>query len=75
MVYLSSSKVSYAVLGNLGLAVALALYKLMTKLFLGSLRDSEIERINDRISQVQTSTRSDTNALVRGCWLFDARRI
>eukprot|EP00887_Chlorella_sp_A99_P001286 scaffold14.g1286.t1 len=56
MVYLSSSKLSVAVLGNLGFAAALATYKLLTRVFLGRLRDSEVERINDKISQAIVET-------------------
>jgi hypothetical protein len=108
MVYLATSKLSITVLGNLGFAVALSMYKVMTKvcvlgtlraqrspmriqspgtahgnaiailttiwademlllpqqhlraplsqIFLGNLRDSELERINDKISQAVVET-------------------
>ncbi|KAK9804312.1 hypothetical protein WJX72_006270 [[Myrmecia] bisecta] len=56
MYHLSTSKVAIAVLGNLAFALALCLHNVMTKVFLGSLRESEIERINDRISQAVMET-------------------
>ncbi|KDD71830.1 hypothetical protein H632_c4325p0, partial [Helicosporidium sp. ATCC 50920] len=51
MTYLASSKLSLAVLGNLGFACTLCTYKLITKIFLGALREAEIEHVNDRLSQ------------------------
>lgn len=54
--YLSSSKLSVAVLGNLGFAMALSTYKILTWTFLGRLRDSEVERINDKVSQAIIET-------------------
>lgn len=56
MLYLSSSKFSVAILGNLGFALALSMYKVITTVFLGTLRDSEVERINDKISQAVLET-------------------
>ncbi|MEW5318551.1 MAG: hypothetical protein WDW38_009766 [Sanguina aurantia] len=48
--YLSSSKVAAATIGNLAFASALLLHKLVIKLFLGALRDSEREMIQERLS-------------------------
>ncbi|KAL4443990.1 hypothetical protein ABPG75_011727 [Micractinium tetrahymenae] len=56
MVYLSSSKISLAVLGNMGFALALATYKLLLRVFLGRLRDSELERVNDKVGQAVVET-------------------
>jgi E3 ubiquitin-protein ligase synoviolin len=79
MVYLSNSKLSVAVLGNLGFAVALGMYRFLTwvrpplpfrpapppltpspslpaQTFLGRLRDSEVERINDKVGQAVVET-------------------
>jgi len=56
MVYLASSKLSTAVIGNLGFALSLSMYKILTHIFLGTLRDSELERINDKISQAVVET-------------------
>lgn len=56
LVYLSNSKLSVAILGNLGFALALSTYKLLTWAFLGRLRDSEVERINDKVSQAIIET-------------------
>ncbi|KAI7844772.1 hypothetical protein COHA_001652 [Chlorella ohadii] len=56
MVYLSSSKFSLAVLGNLGFALALATYKIVLRIFLGRLRDSEVERVNDKVGQAVVET-------------------
>lgn len=56
MVYLASSKLSTAIIGNLGFACALTIYKVLTRIFLGTLRDSEVERINDKISQAIVET-------------------
>ncbi|CAL5228388.1 g11511 [Coccomyxa viridis] len=54
--YLSTSKVAIAVLGNFAFAVALCTYFLMTKIFLGALREAEVERVNQRISQAIIET-------------------
>uniref|UniRef100_A0A061R0D6 RING-type E3 ubiquitin transferase n=1 Tax=Tetraselmis sp. GSL018 TaxID=582737 RepID=A0A061R0D6_9CHLO len=56
MQYLTSSKLAIAVVGNLGFATALCLYRLLTKIFLGTLREAEVERINERISQAIMET-------------------
>ncbi|GAX73837.1 hypothetical protein CEUSTIGMA_g1287.t1 [Chlamydomonas eustigma] len=49
-VYLSTSKIAVAVLGNLCFAAALCLYKLVIQVFLGNLRDLEVEMIRERLS-------------------------
>ncbi|BDA48217.1 probable E3 ubiquitin-protein ligase synoviolin at N-terminal half [Coccomyxa sp. Obi] len=54
--YLSTSKISIAVLGNFGFAFALCVYYLLIKVFLGTLREAEVERINNRISQAIMET-------------------
>lgn len=85
MVYLSNSKFSVAVLGNLGFALVLNLYKLVTlvcpwhvrsrllslsrfssdvspssicpsQVFLGQLRDFEVERVKDKVGQALIET-------------------
>ncbi|KXZ43452.1 hypothetical protein GPECTOR_90g539 [Gonium pectorale] len=48
--YLSSSKVAVAAMGNLAFALALCTHKLVIKIFLGSLRDIEQEMIRERLS-------------------------
>ncbi|GFR51085.1 hypothetical protein Agub_g13411 [Astrephomene gubernaculifera] len=49
-IYLSSSKIAVATMGNLAFALALCTHKLVIKLFLGSLRDIEQEMIRERLS-------------------------
>jgi len=56
MQYLTSSKFAIAVMGNLCFALALCSYRLLTAIFLGSLREAEVERINERISQAVMET-------------------
>jgi E3 ubiquitin-protein ligase synoviolin len=56
MVHLSSSKLSAAALGNLGLAGLAAGYRAATWAFLGRLRDAEVERVNDRFLQALVET-------------------
>lgn len=56
MEYLSTSKISLAVLGNMGFAGALLMYHLVTKAFLGTLRDYEVERVHDRVGQAIIET-------------------
>ncbi|KAL0408725.1 UNVERIFIED_CONTAM: ERAD-associated E3 ubiquitin-protein ligase HRD1A [Sesamum radiatum] len=48
MVYLSTSKISLALLLNMGLVVMCILWQLTKKLFLGSLREAEVERLNEQ---------------------------
>ena len=54
--HLATSKMCVAVLGNMGFASALMGYKLLTKVFLGQLRDYEVERVNDRVGQAIIET-------------------
>eukprot|EP00803_Ostreobium_quekettii_P001377 evm.model.scf_4324.1 EVM.evm.TU.scf_4324.1 scf_4324:3941-6794(+) len=56
MLHLSTSKFSVAVVGNLAFALALCGYRLVTKVFLGTLRDAEVERLNERISSAIMET-------------------
>lgn len=56
MEYLSTSKISLAILGNLGFASALVLYHVITFAFLGTLRDYETERVQDRVGQAIVET-------------------
>ena len=56
MEYLSTSKISLAVLGNMGFAGALLMYHMVTKAFLGTLRDYEVERVHDRVGQAIIET-------------------
>jgi E3 ubiquitin-protein ligase synoviolin len=51
MEYLETSKVSLAVLGNVGFALSLLSYKAIVFAFLGHLRDYEVERVHDRVGQ------------------------
>ena len=48
MLYLSTSKISVLAICNVTFAIALALAKMIKGIFLGDLRDSEVERLNDR---------------------------
>lgn len=48
MVYLSTSKVSLVLLLNMGLVVMCILWQLTKKIFLGSLREAEVERLNEQ---------------------------
>lgn len=43
MVFLTTNKLAQAVLGNWAIVVAIGMGKLMSKLFLGPLRDIEVE--------------------------------
>lgn len=45
MLYLSTSKLSIAILGNLIFALTLLMGRLMKRIFLGTLRESEVERL------------------------------
>ena len=49
-VFLSTSKIAVAVMGNLGFATAMCLQKVVIQIFLGTLRDLEIEMIRERLS-------------------------
>ncbi|KAE8735564.1 FAR1-related sequence 11 [Hibiscus syriacus] len=48
MVYLSTSKVSLVLLLNMGLVVMCVLWQLTKLVFLGSLREAEVERLNEQ---------------------------
>ncbi|KAL4296546.1 hypothetical protein GQ457_12G026870 [Hibiscus cannabinus] len=48
MVYLSTSKVSLLLLLNMGLVVMCILWQLAKRVFLGSLREAEVERLNEQ---------------------------
>ncbi|KAK7307972.1 hypothetical protein VNO77_41498 [Canavalia gladiata] len=48
MVYLSTSKISLVLLLNMGLVVMCSLWQLTKKVFLGSLREAEVERLNEQ---------------------------
>ncbi|CAK7340107.1 unnamed protein product [Dovyalis caffra] len=48
MVYLSTSKISLVLLLNMGLVIMCILWQLTKRLFLGSLREAEVERLNEQ---------------------------
>ncbi|KAL7148934.1 hypothetical protein ABFS83_05G006400 [Erythranthe nasuta] len=48
MVYLSTSKISLVLLLNMGLVFMCILWQLTKKIFLGSLREAEVERLNEQ---------------------------
>ncbi|XVF47080.1 hypothetical protein PTKIN_Ptkin03bG0080000 [Pterospermum kingtungense] len=48
MVYLSTSKISLVLLLNIGLVVLCMLWQLTKRVFLGSLREAEVERLNEQ---------------------------
>ncbi|KAK7253126.1 hypothetical protein RIF29_37578 [Crotalaria pallida] len=48
MVYLSTSKISLLLLFNMGLVIMCSLWQLTKKIFLGSLREAEVERLNEQ---------------------------
>ncbi|XP_068650306.1 ERAD-associated E3 ubiquitin-protein ligase HRD1B-like [Aristolochia californica] len=47
-VYLSTSKISLVLLMNMGLVILCTTWQLMKLLFLGSLREAEVERLNEQ---------------------------
>lgn len=47
-VYLSTSKISLVLLLNMGLVIMCILWQLTKRLFLGSLREAEVERLNEQ---------------------------
>ncbi|KAL8035467.1 hypothetical protein ABFX02_12G098500 [Erythranthe guttata] len=47
MVYLSTSKISLVLLLNMGLILMCFMWQLAKKIFLGSLREAEVERLNE----------------------------
>ncbi|XP_044477822.1 ERAD-associated E3 ubiquitin-protein ligase HRD1B-like [Mangifera indica] len=48
MVYLSTSKISLVLLLNMGLVVMCVLWQMIKRFFLGTLREAEIERLNEQ---------------------------
>lgn len=48
MVYLSTSKISLVLLLNMGLVIMCILWQVTKKIFLGSLREAEVERLNEQ---------------------------
>ncbi|CAI0411603.1 unnamed protein product [Linum tenue] len=48
MVYLSTSKISLVLLLNMGLVMMCILWQLTKKVFLGTLREAEVERLNEQ---------------------------
>ncbi|KAM1596126.1 hypothetical protein ACFX15_002220 [Malus domestica] len=48
MVYLSTSKISLVLLLNMGLVIMCTMWQLTKKIFLGSLREAEVERLNEQ---------------------------
>lgn len=48
MVYLSTTKISLVILLNMGLVIMCTLWQLAKKVFLGSLREAEVERLNEQ---------------------------
>ncbi|KAK6936550.1 Zinc finger, RING-type, partial [Dillenia turbinata] len=48
MVYLSTSKISLVLLLNMGLVIMCIMWQLTKKLFMGSLREAEVERLNEQ---------------------------
>ncbi|XP_021900158.1 ERAD-associated E3 ubiquitin-protein ligase HRD1B-like isoform X2 [Carica papaya] len=48
MVYLSTSKISLVLLLNMGLVIMCTLWQLTKRVFLGSLREAEVERLNEQ---------------------------
>lgn len=49
MVYLSTSKICFVLLLNMGLVLMCMLWQLVKLLFLGTLREAEIERLNEQL--------------------------
>nr|GMD58509.1 ERAD-associated E3 ubiquitin-protein ligase HRD1B-like [Ipomoea batatas] len=48
MVYLSTSKISLGLLFNMGMVIMFILWQLTKRIFLGSLREAEVERLNEQ---------------------------
>eukprot|EP00898_Chlorokybus_atmophyticus_P007591 jgi/Chlat1/7833/Chrsp66S07282 len=48
MLYLSTSKFSIVVLGNMALVLTILFGQLIKRIFLGTLREAEVERLNER---------------------------
>jgi E3 ubiquitin-protein ligase synoviolin len=56
MLYLSTSKISVVALANVAFALAFTLAKVVKKIFLGTLRESEVERLQDRTREAVMET-------------------
>lgn len=56
VVYLATSKLSVLVLGNAALVLALLAARLAKSLFLGSLRDAEVELLHENVRYAVTET-------------------
>jgi len=54
--YLSTSKLAVAAVGNLSFATALCVYNLVLKVFLGNLREIELERVREKLSSAIMET-------------------
>lgn len=48
MVYLSTSRISLGLLFNMGMVIMFILWQLTKRIFLGSLREAEVERLNEQ---------------------------
>lgn len=48
MVYLSTSKICFVLLLNMGLVIMCIMWQLVKRLFLGTLREAEVERLNEQ---------------------------
>eukprot|EP00877_Chromochloris_zofingiensis_P001514 jgi/Chrzof1/11363/Cz05g34030.t1 len=54
--YLSTSKLAVAAVGNLTFAAALCMYNIIIKVFLGNLREIELERVKEKLSSAIMET-------------------
>jgi E3 ubiquitin-protein ligase synoviolin len=48
MVYLSSSKICFVLLLNMGLVAMCVAWQIVKRIFLGTLREAEVERLNEQ---------------------------
>ena len=62
MLYLSTSKLSVVVLGNLAFALTLCFGHLLKQIFLGQLREAEIERLYEKETELAQLTIDLANA-------------
>ena len=56
MLYLSTSKISVVSLANVAFALAFTLAKVVKTVFLGALRESEVERLHERTREAVMET-------------------
>ncbi|KAK3283990.1 hypothetical protein CYMTET_8333 [Cymbomonas tetramitiformis] len=56
MLFLSTSKLSVVIMGNMAFALTLVLGQVLKKIFLGQLRESEVERLCERSKDAITET-------------------